>query len=228
MLTLKKNRLFLLFTLMLIVVMGVLLGVYDKGELHLLLNSHHDALLDFVMRYYTLIAEYGVWVVAVCLLFYKSGAAVLVAASSLLSGAVTQIIKHQVGAERPLVWFAHHMPQEQLQLVDGVTMSMYNSFPSGHTTTFFALAMALSFIVTMSGATEKGRRISQVLFFFLAALGGYSRIYLSQHFASDVLAGCVIGTVVTALLCMLTEHLSLNERVWWNWHISIASVRRGR
>jgi membrane-associated phospholipid phosphatase len=36
----------------------------------------------------------------------------------------------------------------------------------------------------------------------MAALVGYSRIYLGQHFMDDVLAGSVIG-VVSAIVCEL-------------------------
>jgi membrane-associated phospholipid phosphatase len=38
------------------------------------------------------------------------------------------------------------------------------------------------------------------LFFSLAAVGSYSRIYLSQHFALDVLAGMLIGVFSVALV----------------------------
>jgi membrane-associated phospholipid phosphatase len=36
----------------------------------------------------------------------------------------------------------------------------------------------------------------------MAALVGYSRIYLGQHFMDDVLAGSVIG-VVSAIVCWI-------------------------
>jgi membrane-associated phospholipid phosphatase len=40
----------------------------------------------------------------------------------------------------------------------------------------------------------------------LAALGGYSRVYLSQHFVSDVCVGSIIGFVSPCLFFYLAWH----------------------
>jgi membrane-associated phospholipid phosphatase len=40
----------------------------------------------------------------------------------------------------------------------------------------------------------------QLLFFLLAAVSSYSRLYLSQHFALDVLAGMLIGVLSVAVV----------------------------
>ena len=40
----------------------------------------------------------------------------------------------------------------------------------------------------------------------LAALGGYSRVYLSQHFLSDVCVGSIIGFVSPCLFFYLAWH----------------------
>ncbi|MBI5042947.1 MAG: phosphatase PAP2 family protein [Nitrospirae bacterium] len=59
----------------------------------------------------------------------------------------------------------------------------FDSFPSGHTASSFALAAILSSVY------PKGRYI----FYSLAGIASLSRIYLDSHFASDVFAGAVIG-----------------------------------
>lgn len=63
-----------------------------------------------------------------------------------------------------------------------------HSFPSGHTTAVFSLAVPL-----MMGHPEW-----TILFLPLSLLVGLSRMYLGLHYPSDVLAGAVIGTSVAA------------------------------
>jgi len=66
---------------------------------------------------------------------------------------------------------------------------MWHSFPSGHTITAFAFFLALTFFTK--------NHAWQVLYFVLAVLVGFSRIYLQQHFAIDVLVGSLVGVLVT-------------------------------
>ena len=44
---------------------------------------------------------------------------------------------------------------------------------------------------------------NQVFLFVLAALVAYSRVYLSQHFIEDILAGTVVGIVVPMIIMFL-------------------------
>ena len=219
----KSNILFYSLTLLFIAALAVLLCVFDKGGLHLWLNTYHTLWLDYTMRYFTLIADYGVYVVALGLMFYKAGSAVTVAACNLLSSLFTQIIKHAVGALRPATWFAENMPDVQLQFIDGVHIHFYNSFPSGHTTAFFALAVALCYVVSTSRLCTNKKRAWLCILFLVASIGGYSRMYLSQQFAADVLAGCLVGTIVSSAVIFLIETYRIDEYEWWSWHISLAT-----
>jgi hypothetical protein len=47
----------------------------------------------------------------------------------------------------------------------------------------------------------------KILCLLIAILGGYSRIYLSQHFIEDVLAGSVIGIISVLILIPLVNKL---------------------
>jgi membrane-associated phospholipid phosphatase len=72
-----------------------------------------------------------------------------------------------------------------------------NSFPSGHTSTAYTLALLLAFLVR--------RRFAIFLFPLLAFLVGYSRVYLAQHFVTDVLAGTVIGILSSWLALVIYD-----------------------
>ncbi len=213
---LKQNRVFLLLSLGLMIVLSVALSIVPKGELHLLLCDRHTAVRDVFYKYYTQVGEWVPYVVCFLLLFYRLGWAAFTTTCVLLSGAVTQVLKRIVDAPRPLTWFAVNYPDVQLPLVDGVEMSRYFSFPSGHTTTFFAFFFALSIIVCQHDSSPVRRSVCGAVFFLLSALGGYSRIYLSQHFAADVLGGMGIGLLITGLLYLLFAHWE--SKKWWKMH----------
>ena len=220
---LRRNAVFIGLSLVLLVALGLALLCVPKGELHLLLCDHHTPARDIFYRYYTQVAEWFPYVLCVAiLLFGRVGDGVFASACLALSALTTQIIKHLLNAPRPLTWFAEHMPDVQLPLVDGVSMNYWNSFPSGHTTSFFALFFALCIIVT-SRCTSSTRFTSltsaliQLLFFLLAALGGYSRIYLSQHFAADVFGGILVGCLITIVCYAIFSRFE--DKKWYNYRV---------
>lgn len=82
------------------------------------------------------------------------------------------------------------------------------SFPSGHTGASFAAASALFF---------DGSRLS-VPAFLMAALIGFSRLYLYVHYPSDILAGACIGIMLGWLGNVL---VTAAERKWYRrFHVS--------
>lgn len=216
----RNNAVFIALSLILLGVLGLALLYIPKGELHLLLNEYHTPARDIFYRYYTHVAEWFPYVICVALLLFgRIGDGVFASAAMLLSALFTQVVKHIVVAPRPLTWFGEHMPDVQLPLVEGVDVHAIYSFPSGHTTSFFALAFVLSIV-----ATKKLSRFSlalsstlQAILVVLAALGGYSRIYLCQHFALDVFAGALVGTLIT-LLCYAVLHRYEGQN-WYNYRI---------
>lgn len=66
------------------------------------------------------------------------------------------------------------------------------SFPSGHTTAAFALAMSTSLLVISPTV--------QLIFILLAFGVGFSRVYLAVHYPSDVVAGAIIGTTFALIV----------------------------
>ena len=218
--TIKQNAVFIALSLILIAVLGLALIYIPKDQLHLLLCNRHTPARDIFYRYYTHVAEWFPYVVCIAvLLFGRIGDGVFASAAMLLSALFTQIVKHIVVAPRPLPWFSEHFPSIQLPLVDGVKMNLWYSFPSGHTTSFFALAFVASILITskLSGSSRSSSCLVQLVLVLLATLGGYSRIYLSQHFALDVFAGALVGTLIT-LICYAVLY-RFEDKKWYNYRI---------
>ena len=218
----KNNIVFIALSLILAVVLGLALLYIPKGELHLLLCDHHTPARDIFYRYYTHVAEWFPYVICVALLLFgRIGDGCFASACQAMAALTTQIVKHIVVAPRPMTWFAMHFPDVQLPLAPGVKMNLWYSFPSGHTTSFFALAFVACILLTSrTSRTSKtsGTRIGvQILLFALAALGAYSRIYLSQHFAMDILGGIVVGVGIT-MVCYAIFH-RFEDKKWYNYRV---------
>jgi len=235
---LKYSSFFLILSAIAVAILGGSIAYFDKIEMHLWLNSCHTPIQDFIWQYYTVVGEWVPYVIVALLLFYKAGWASFLLADVAISGGIGQIIKNMVQAPRPLTYFAEHAPQVQLPLVDGVQMNEYLSFPSGHTTTFFALFMTLAIIlqerlspithhpspITHKNASTSNNSLQPVTCYLLpvtcyllAIAGGYSRIYLSQHFAEDIVGGIIIGVATTIGLLFLVP--KLDQTKFWNWNL---------
>jgi membrane-associated phospholipid phosphatase len=100
-------------------------------------------------------------------------------------------IKMVAGRQRP---FADVDNPYSFQLGRGFSDDRYRSFPSGHTTSAFAFAS------TLTRETQfwwpHATWYVGTIFYGGAALVGLSRVYDNQHWASDVLGGAAIGTLV--------------------------------
>lgn len=97
--------------------------------------------------------------------------------SLVIATAATQILKRVVNRPRPYETYTNIFPDK---IDNGY------SFPSGHTTTAFSTAMSLTLV------TKKW--YVAVPAFAWATGVGYSRIYLGQHYPSDVFMGALVGT----------------------------------
>ncbi len=242
----KQNAVFLTLSLLLALSLGLALIYIPKGELHLLLCDRHTHARDIFYRYYTTLAEWLPYVICVALLlFTKIGHGVFASTAMLLSTLLTQVCKHIVNAPRPVTWFTEHFQDIQLPLVDGVHMNLWYSFPSGHTTSFFAMTLAVCILITKSLSAKRSnseavyqhRGLSakrsnseavyqhcgltaiavQLLLFIAATLGAYSRIYLSQHFAMDVFAGLLVGILST--LAAYAIFYRFQDKKWYNYRL---------
>lgn len=114
----------------------------------------------------------------------------------LLSGLIAQGLKKVFHAPRPKAIISYDMYQH---FIENITHSGNNSFPSGHTTSAFALATVLCLYAK--------NRYLQLLYFIMALLVGYSRIYLGQHFLPDVVVGMMIGMGVGVIVFIISNRI---------------------
>ena len=190
------------YLVLLMVILG-LMYAYPKPELHLMLNAHHTSLQDTFFKYYSVLAEWPLYVLALLpLLWKKTKMTIFFAICELTGGAILQILKHTISHDRPVSVFEQYQDLT-LPLVEGVTMYHSNSFPSGHASTFFMFSTCLViFLAYRYHQTDK----PNALLLVLAVLGAYSRVYLSQHFLSDVCVGSIIGFTTPFLMFYLCRN----------------------
>ncbi len=199
------------YLVLLMAILG-LMYVYPKPELHMLLNSYHSSLQDTFFKYYSMLAEWPLYAIALLpLLWKKVKMAIFFAMCELTGGSILQILKHIISTDRPVSVFEHYAYME-LPLVQGVTMHHGNSFPSGHASTFFMFCTCCVIIqaycyIQRDRPCCLGKKIlfhtMLIALLVVAAVGAYSRVYLSQHFLADVCVGSVIGFITPFMMYLL-------------------------
>lgn len=155
----------------------------DMAILDFIQSCMRCDLLDIAMPFITRLGNRGaVWIICslIFIIVPKTRKAGVAMAVSLILEALccNVILKPFVARPRPCDVHA-----EVLLLIprpEGF------SFPSGHTGASFAAASALFF----------GRERMGIPALILAALIGFSRLYLYVHYPTDVLAGALIGIMI--------------------------------
>jgi len=199
-LTTKKYVYFILSSILLI-------GFYflftiGKEPLHLSINQLNSPFWDVFFKYTTYLGDGIVFpIVIVGLLVFKRKYATAFIYAGLLTLLITNVLKNwvSIGYARP-----HTVFGDSLHLIEGVKMRIWYSFPSGHTTSAFALFML---------AIHYTKKIGwQLLLLLLALIAAWSRVYLSQHFLEDILAGALLGTTIAFLSFRLASRYSFFKK----------------
>ena len=210
----------------------VLAGLYALGLVALLLlaaAAHTYALLPFdlpftrelqehptpvVSAFLTFISALGYFpyaeiIVVVCvlaLLLLRLRLEAIFLLATLLVDALGALIKDVVARHRPspsLVHVAQHLNSP--------------SFPSGHTLHYTVFYGFLAFVLITSFRPSWWRNVLVAICFALIALVGISRVYLGEHWLTDVLGGYLLGGLF--LLPLVAAYL------WARAHFNSATLR---
>ncbi len=171
----------------------VLIVLLGKTSFHLLVNKNHSEIYDIIFPFLTVLGD-GVFMLTVgiiILFFIRIRYGLIILTSFLSSSLVVQILKRFVfpGHDRPVLFF--EKLGIEIYRIPGIEYHSHFSFPSGHATTAFALFISIAMLSRSN--------IIKCLYLCLAFMVAFSRVYLSQHFFEDILAGSLLGTI-TALL----------------------------
>ena len=202
----KNLPFFIPYIIVWLAVLGIVLTT-TKLEQMQWINSHNNLWGDWFFYGATQMGEGWFWgAIIVLFLFIGFEKALMLGASLLLSSSISTSAKFWFNALRPIGFF------EKLHLkwhtVDWVYINYHLSFPSGHTTTAFAIFTMLTlFVINKNWG---------FLFIILAWLTGYSRTYLFQHFPVDVLGGAFIGVFSSVLVYYLL--MKVYKKMPKDWH----------
>ncbi len=118
--------------------------------------------------------------------------------ATLLTGFLTQLIKHIVGRPRP----NYSLENGSLGFEFFSFESSLHSFPSGHTSTIFVVALALSML------TPK----IKIYYIFFGLIVSLSRVIVGAHFFSDVIGGIIIALIGIKLTLLIFKKFKIESR----------------
>ena len=149
-------------------------------KLFYLINKNFaNPLFDFLMPIITELGTIKIMLaVAILILLVmspkKRRAAIVLIIGLVVSSIVVYLLKHWIARPRPF------MVLPDVRLLEADKMGF--AFPSGHAVNVFLAATIFSAFFRRNA-----------LFFTIATLVAFSRIYLGVHFVSDVIWGAIIG-----------------------------------
>ena len=158
---------------------------FDAHVTRWFLDRRSDA-LTAVMKAVTwlgssaLIVPIALVVVAVLLYRHAWYAAVFLAVCVAGASLLSVIAKHVIDRDRP---------PEAIRLQHTTT----SSFPSGHATQAAATYLALAFVMVAVSRSSRLHIIGWIATGVIVCAVGVSRIYLGVHWATDVIAGWLLG-----------------------------------
>ncbi len=151
---------------------------------------------SFLDKYFKFITSFGntnmiIIVLGLFVLIFRDKKALVLTISTFSSVSINSIIKHIIRRKRPSV--IHLVKQGGF------------SFPSGHTMIAVCLYGYLLYLVNKKIKNKILKRILSIILVIFILSIGISRIYVGVHFASDVLAGYLLGLVVLILVIHYTN-----------------------
>lgn len=193
----NSRRMLIAFSIIWLVLFAIVLSD-TKANTHILLNTFHTPELDIFFQVITYLGTLIPLGIGIGVLLFNIRMGCFIVLAQVFAFIVTQPLKFLFAHKRPAVFF-YDMNMDVPNAVDGISLNTaYNSFPSGHTSAVFAFSACLIVI------TPAKYRWLQLMWLISGWFVAYSRIYLSQHFAEDILFGSLIGMLsgFAAYLCL--------------------------
>ncbi|WP_343329379.1 phosphatase PAP2 family protein [Polaribacter staleyi] len=195
-----KQEIVIIYSLFFLLLLTFVL-LFNKFTLHLKINQFHSSFFDLLFKYSTFLGDGVLFaILGVVFFFIKRKMTYVFLVSGVLTLLITHLFKKILfkGILRPV----GALGEESLHLIEGVKMAMMNSFPSGHTTTAFAIFTILCLYFSKCK--------SQYIWISLAIIAGLSRVYLSQHFLIDIFVGSFIGILIGIVsMAIFKEHKNI-------------------
>ncbi len=192
----RKGALLTAVTGILLLLLSACLG---KQAAFLLLNGNLGPAADTFFHYWTYLGDGFIWVpVSLLFLIYRRKLLPLLISTIVLSTLIAQGIKNWVFPDelRPTKAIAD---LSLIHTVPGVELHTVNSFPSGHTTTAFSVFLLICLVVPQKSIV--------IISFPAALLVAYSRVYLAQHFPSD-LGGGMLAAVLAVWISLQVQRVA--------------------
>jgi membrane-associated phospholipid phosphatase len=203
----QRIKVYLIVVFSVFVAAGFLVLVVDREALHLAATAWHPEWLDLFFKHGTEIGH-GVTcvvvVIVVAILHWRNFLPVFLIGvlAYATSGLLIQFLKRFVFADvlRPIKIIG----ADKLHIVEGVKLNEYFTFPSGHACTTMAMMTFIALLL-------KNKPVAQFIVAIIGLVGMYSRVYLSQHFVQDVLAGGAIGIFMTLIVYSIMSRYTFNR-----------------
>ncbi|PRR79899.1 Undecaprenyl-diphosphatase BcrC [Clostridium liquoris] len=172
----------------------------DNSILLYINNNIHGHIMDKVMVTITILGNNGlIWIVIAALLIinkkYRKIGFMALTALILATILGEGILKHLVQRVRP----SSDIPAANLLIPKPLSYS----FPSGHTTSSFAV----------TGVLTKYFKNYTFELFSLASLIAFSRLYLNVHYPTDVLAGIILGLICSKITIYIFSKVNKDSTV---------------
>lgn len=197
-----KNKKYFIITLVLTFLICLVAFSVDRELIKTIDSWFYDIIsnqinpnLTLFMRFATEVGSVGV-VIILCLSFFlfskvRKNYALPVATTVAITSLSNLGLKTLFARERPNI----------LQLIS----ESYYSFPSGHAMINMAF-YTMVFMITKKHVDNKKTKLTiSIICIIIPLVIGISRIYLGVHYTSDVVAGWVLGFVISIIVFNLFE-----------------------
>lgn len=204
---LKQVRLFFILYLILLCACLVIKVLFTRHDIYFAVNAHFYAFADWIAPYITDLGNgWTIISLSAILLLFNYRAGFLMASTYAITSLTAQVVKYIFDLPRPTLLYKDQL--SHIHVVKGVYLLQFNSFPSGHTVTAFSAAIVILYLI-------KNKNWWVALFIYAVAVG-YSRMYLSEHFFEDVVAGSAIGVFEAIFWLSFIESRQFIHRISWN------------